>query len=474
MTLRSQTLELQRQRSTRGSTFIIVLWVAFGLVSIALYFASSTGYELRATENRVSGLGADQAIEGAIRYVNYVLSMQIQDGSNGVAPDVTTYQSEAVAVGDAHFWLIGRDTNTPSGPGQIAFGLVDEAAKININSASSNVLAALVYELPQANQDIATAILDWRDTNGGAMYQTYYATRQPQPYVSKSGPFETIDEMRLLYGGEMTTLVGEDANRNGILDPGENDLNHDGQLEPGLLEYATVYSREPNTQTNGDARVNISVVRGTTGPLPTLLQTALGQTRAAQVLLALGLQSAGPVGPSQNPGVINTRTFASPLAFFRASGMTVDEFAKIADNITVTNGSYIVGRVNINTATAEVLGALPGLNTNPDQAQTLITYRQTNPDKLATVAWVIEALGSKNTSVEQALEAADCITTRSYQYSADIAALGANGRGYRRVRVVFDTTSGAPKIIYRQDLTHLGWALGKETRQTWLNANHNS
>jgi hypothetical protein len=33
---------------------------------------------------------------------------------------------------------------------------------------------------------------------------------------------------------------------------------------------------------------------------------------------------------------------------------------------------------------------------------------------------------------------------------------------------VFDTSSGSPVIIYRQDLTHLGWALGTDVRQTWL------
>jgi hypothetical protein len=30
------------------------------------------------------------------------------------------------------------------------------------------------------------------------------------------------------------------------------------------------------------------------------------------------------------------------------------------------------------------------------------------------------------------------------------------------VRFVFETLSGLPRIIYRQDLTHLGWALGRD------------
>jgi type II secretory pathway component PulK len=148
--------------------------------------------------------------------------------------------------------------------------------------------------------------------------------------------------------------------------------------------------------------------------------------------------------------------------------MTSDEFAKITNQITVTNGAYIYGRVNVNTANAAVLGALPGLNLNPDTAQTLISYRQTNPDKLTSIGWVVDALGQNNTAALQALQAEDCLTTQSYQVSADVAALGPNGRGYRRVRFVIDTSDGTPKVIYRQDLTHLGWALGKQTRDTWV------
>ena len=58
----------------RGSVLVIVLWIAFGLVSLALYFANSMNFELRASDNRVSAMAADQAIEGAVRYLNYLLT----------------------------------------------------------------------------------------------------------------------------------------------------------------------------------------------------------------------------------------------------------------------------------------------------------------------------------------------------------------------------------------------------------------
>ena len=266
----------------------------------------------------------------------------------------------------------------------------------------------------------------------------------------------------------MQSLVGDDINRNGILDPNENDENHNGQVDPGILEYVTVFSREPNLRTNGQPRINIRTVTGTTGDLQTLMQQTFGSSRH-QILSSLGLQTAG--GPGRGRGgspVVATATFRSLIQFYRLSKMTSDEFAKIANELTLTNGSYIVGRVNINTASDKVLGSLPGLNTNPDLAQTILAYRQANPDKLNSIAWLVDALGSGNTSVLDTLQTTDCITTSTYQITADVAALGPNHRGYRRARFVFDTSDGTPKVVYRQDLTHLGWALGKETREQWL------
>jgi len=480
-----QTAALQNgsaPRSERGSAFIIVLWIAFGLVSICLYFASSMTMELRASDNRVAGAASAQAIEGAVRYVNNLLAYQCSYGSNGVIPDPTTYACEAVAVGDAHYWIIGRDTNTTTtttasalGGNFVSFGLIDEGSKLNLNTASSNILYNLLQLLPNASQDLPGAIVDWRNTNASGTYQTFYST-QIQPYQNKGASFETVDELRLVYGGDMNTLFGEDLNRNGVLDPNETDQNHNGTLDPGILEYVTVYSKEPNTRTNGQAKINIRTITGSTGPLPDLLNTALGSTRASQILINLGLLNTGPAGGANPRGGGNrpggapptaTATFTSPLQFFRTSRMTVDEFAKIANDITVTNDAYVEGRVNVNTASANVLASLPGLSTDANLAQTLVTYRQSNPDKLGSIAWIVDALGQNNTSALTALQATDSITAQSFQFSADIAAIGPNGRGYRRIRFVFDTSTGTPQIIYRRDLTGLGWALGKEVRDTW-------
>ena len=70
-----------------------------------------------------------------------------------------------------------------------------------------------------------------------------------------------------------------------------------------------------------------------------------------------------------------------------------------------------------------------------------------------------------SSDLTNALQAAPYLTSRSYQFTADIAALGHHGRGYQRVKYIFDTSEGAPRIVHRQDLTRLGWALGEDARE---------
>ena len=152
--------------------------------------------------------------------------------------------------------------------------------------------------------------------------------------------------------------------------------------------------------------------------------------------------------------------------------MSSADFAKIYDDVTTSTNAYLRGRVNVNTADADVLTALlmgVGLdhNTASGTAQSLITYRQQNPNNLGSVAWLIDAFGTTSSAIN-ALAGGDYVTTHSFQFTADIAAVGPFGRGYRRVKFIFDTSDGTPIIIYRQDLSRLGWALGEKARETWV------
>jgi hypothetical protein len=156
-----------------------------------------------------------------------------------------------------------------------------------------------------------------------------------------------------------------------------------------------------------------------------------------------------------------TVTFSSLLQFYIRSGMTADEFAQIEGQITTATGRYIIGMVNVNTASEAVLACIPGIST--DKASALVAYRQSNPSLLPSIAWVSQVLDQRS-----AIRAGPYLTARTYQFTADIAAVGHYGRGYRRVKYIFDTSQGTPRILYRQDLSHFGWALGKNARQALL------
>ena len=433
-------------QAPRGSVLVIVLWIAFGLVSIALYFADSMSSELRASDNRVCGLAADQAIEGAARYISYVLA---NSATNGAVPALTEYRAEAVPVGDAHFWIIGRNpTATPST--EPYFGLIDEGSKLNLNYARTNALA----DLPNMTLDFATAIVDWRNTNGAGIYGLNYAQLG---YADKSAPFETVDELRLVYGSSIDLLVGEDVNRNGVLDENETDENRNGQVDPGIFEYVTVFTREPNFHSDGTMLTNVN----DQAAFGALLRSQVGSSRANQILSRFVTRSMGPGGRP----ITRTVTVNNLLQFYLRSGMTSDEFAKIANDVTASSQAYVYGRVNVNSASAAVLACLRGMDS--DVAQQLVSYRQANPSRLTSIAWIVDALGAGNTAI-QSLAQGDYVTTHSYQFTADIAALGPYGRGYRRSRFVFDLSGGTVQMVYRQDLSRLGWALGKNVRDTWV------
>jgi type II secretory pathway component PulK len=438
------------RRVERGSVLIIVLWITIGLVGITLYFANSMTLELRASDNRVNGLAADQAIEGAARYVGYALANY---ATNGTIPTNAQFTCENVPIGDSHFWIIGRDNSGAVPSTEPTFGLIDEGSKLNLNRANTNMLTYL----PNMTTDLAGAILDWRSTNGSGDYALNYATLG---YDDKNAPFESVDELRLVYGMTIDVLAGDDINRNGVLDANEKSSTGGTTPNFGLLEYTTVYSREPNFHSDGSSMTNVNTA--SEEDLSEAFQTAGVETSLATTIY----RSIHPPAPRPANPCASTFDFCDRCL---NAGMSADDFAKIYNNVTTTTNLYTYGRVNVNTAGETVLTALfMGANIDQDTAdgaaQSLISYRQQNPGTLTSPAWIVTALG--NNSVVTNLVTHDWITTRSFQYTADIAAVGPLGRGYRRVKFIFDITDGTPKILYRQDLSRLGWALGEKARET--------
>ncbi len=403
----------------RGTALIVVMWSLFALVAMALAFGHGQAVAYRETDARIAAAQARMAIDGAAAYLETALATPEAPGR---LPARGAVEVEDVPVGDARFWILGRaDTGLASD--RPVFGLVDEASRINLNTATRTMLEAL----PGMTPELAAAVLEWR-TPGLAADATAYLFRDP-PYLAKGAPFESVEELMLVEGFDLELLFGADRNRNGAVDSWES-----GMPPPALADLLTVVSYERNAQADGSARVNLNAQAPM---LVAALAEPLGEARAQAVVQALRADPA---------------PLESVLEAFHRGGFTADEFTRVEDLLTVSDEPLVRGRVNVHTASGIALAVLPGLDT--DLASRLVAAR--SADGPPTLAWAAEVLGP-----EASRRAGPHLTARSFQVSADIVATGREGRGYQRRRIIFDTATGTPRRIYHQDLTALGWALGE-------------
>jgi DNA uptake protein ComE-like DNA-binding protein len=455
------------------------------LTGLAIILSFTMRVEVEISGNNLSQAQADAVELGAEQFVMYNVDPANPDwqGEPTYITNPANVNCEARPVGGGYFWIM-----TPSlapyadTQDQPLFGITDECGKLNLNTATATMLGNLPGMINGANSSIPASIVAWRGNgkpvaSGGSptaastsQDQQYYATFQ-SPYVVKNAAFESVDELMMVKGivpdpgtqlgtvlNSVDPLYGNDTNHNGVLDDSEQNGTGGNQLsadQPGALGFApcvTVYSMEPNVDYFGNAQVNVNTA--STSQLTTALQGALAGSRLSAVLSAI--QRGKP--------------FSSILDFYTRSTMTVTEFTAVSPLVTTkasttttttggttTTSSGTPGLINICTAPEAVLACLPGL-TDTD-AQTLIAARESAADP-TTVAWAATALTPAQTAL-----IAPVITARSFQYSADIIAVSGDGRSFKRVRIVVDTQSGVPTILYRKDLTNLGWPLDPSIRE---------
>jgi type II secretory pathway component PulK len=169
------------------------------------------------------------------------------------------------------------------------YGLADEAGKINVNAllqldgGKGDAGYTMLMDLPNMTDDVANAIIDWvspGDTprSNGAK-EEYYSSLTP-PYHCKNGPLDSLEELLLVRGVTPQLLFGNDKNRNGVLDADEDDGT--GAVDLGWSAFLTVYSREPNSDSQGNARIyiNDADVNG----MGEKLTTVLGQDMANYII----------------------------------------------------------------------------------------------------------------------------------------------------------------------------------------------
>lgn len=446
-----------RQRTTvaarrrRGAIFVTALGIVIILSGLVLVFCQDMRTEALASGNRLSYAQADAIEQGAEKWV-----LAQCESYPGDALTITETPAEALQVGTGYFWILAPNPNSDA---QYWFGITDEAGKLNINTATSNQL----INLPGMDQDSADSIVNWASTAGtGAGMDSSDYNGLPEPYDAKHAKFETVEELLLIDNQDHSMvnsamLFGMDQNRDGVVSdaernnpPQNNNTNAASTQDPingfnrGIFNYLTCYSIEPNTTINGGSRINVNSTN--TQPLLQYLTKTIGSSRATAIMARI------------EPALRRARgrpVFTSIGSFYQISGMTSDEFSQVADKLTTSSKKTLTGMVNVNTAPAEVLMCLPGMQQSDAEALVAARSTQANPG----IGWIFQAI-----SPQTAVNLTKYITARSFFYSADIVAVSGDGRSFKRVRIVVDARQTPAKIVYRRDLTDLGWPLPAEIR----------
>jgi DNA uptake protein ComE-like DNA-binding protein len=468
----------------RGLALVVVLWVMVLLSFLCVSFARDMTLEMDSANYFVDDIQAGLAAASAVAKARVALASYLPDPSDPSAGSLlndagqwrrvmltgdTSALLAAVAatpVGkqpQACYYLMGRPLGQSAvtgelgllsgGEEEVVFGLIDEAAKLNVNTAPAESLA----KLPGMTEDLAEAIVDFRDTDSDPQAygaeDEYYGSLDP-PYRAKNAPFESLEELLLVKGVTPTVLYGEDTNQNGVLDPWE-DTNQDRQLDRGLAAYVTVYSTEPNVNSQGTARVNLNTA--TREEIRQALAQGMSSDLVNQVLAQLfpsgGGGGGGGGGGSGAAGRTQVQSMAELLQQVPALLLAENRKAlgSLLDVATVSQQTMLPGLVNVNTAPPEVLAALPGLD--EEVAQSIDGYRKQGGGDFSSVTWLLDIDG---VGTGRFLQLLPSITARSFQYRVDALGVCGSRNVFRRFSVVLDRSRPDVPAIAWRDVTDWG------------------
>ncbi len=394
----------------RGSTLILVLW-AVGITTlivlslqVSAYRQSSAGYEAM---GRVRARWAARAgVEACVAYIAW--EVENQDSTDPVTLKATL---EDLSDSEDEFERSSyRITHIEEG--EVLVGPDDAHGRINVNLMTEEQW----MQLDGMTEDVVMAILDWIDADdnprdGGAEAGSYQQLFPP--YEPRNKPFRSLIELELVHNMDSEYLRGEDWNLNGTLDPNEDDGdlswppdNEDGYLDAGWSALLTATSRDGGFGPSGQEKINLAQTDDQTA-MERLGVTIL-QAQALRAFAANGDNSLGGLITTDlstigSRGTSETGENAETLG---AADLTDEQLRFILAESTMGGISqYIPGKVNLNTASREVLELLPDMTST--LADQIFYMRQSNARGIESVMDLLEIPGVDEQRLESLVEHVD-------------------------------------------------------------------
>ncbi|MEZ6057860.1 MAG: type II secretion system protein GspK [Planctomycetaceae bacterium] len=446
--------------SPRKGTALLVVLVVIVLLSLVTYtFTQTMIVEANASLHYAHDAQARELANSGVDYVAALLTPYQYDEPFNSWHDPSMFAGVMVvdasqAEGIGRFTVIAPLESDSMYRG-VRYGLTNQSSLININTIvnedlDEETMRWRLMVLPNMTEDVADAILDWVDKDTeqrsyGAEDDSYLTLGML--YGPANGPLESIDQLLLVVGVTPELLYGEDVNRNGILDPNEDDGetslpydNADGILDLGWSAFLTVHSRESNLGLTGETKLDVNQglltelydsielafdaetalfitayrANGATNvdPLPESSVNSgntTGDTTTDEILnnLAQGLVKSVLQDPSQSSvtrGGLDLSKGATVEidSLFELIGAEVDvvldgqpttlvspftadsqSLQFLYDNFTTNSSTAIDGRININEARYETLMSIPWMT--EELASAILSARPITADGTADI-----------------------------------------------------------------------------------------
>jgi len=527
----ARTCHRPATRHRRGTALIIVLVVIVLMTLGAYTFSELMIIERQATDRygreAAARAFADSGVELAAAWVGTPAD------ETGI-PENLYHNPElfgGVIVQDSEedhtrgrFSLLAPVASDETGT-QIRLGLIDESSRLNLNAILSFGLdetqtREMLMYLPDMTEEIADSILDWIDDDDEPRLYGAESDAYLPDYSAKNGPLESIDELLSVVGVTPDLLYGEDTNRNGLLDPNEDDGdatapfdNADGTLNAGWASYLTLHSRESNLRSDGSAKIDINqslltelydqleeefgteiatfitayrlagstniekIDDGdTTGDVLTDEELQSGAQAVAGSLFGGGDGTVTRGGLDLSKGASyqfyslydlidaeveveidkTQTTLTSPWT--SNPGDLTENLPALFDSFSLSDAEFIDGRINVNQAPYEVLLGLPDMP--PELAGQIVDNGLMASDGALATDITRQTTGwllINGLTDQLTLRKLDrYLTVRGNVYRAISVGHFDQGGPLVRVEAVVDGTLDPPRVIFQRDLTHLG------------------
>lgn len=488
-----------RNQPRRRASVLLVVLVVIVLLALGAYTFSETMIsEFEAVTMHGRKVESRVLADSGVQFTAAMLQQRFDFSGEGVFDnpsrfqDVLLTQSEATR-GRGRFSVISPLDSRDSSQG-IRFGVTDESSKLNLNALVQRILVdrvdeekarAILLELPGMTVEIADATLDWMDPDDlprqyGA--ETEYYSRLSPAYAAKNGPLESLDELLRVRGVTPELLDGKDTNRNGIVDPHEDDVIYSAKGvarkpvgERGWRALLTVHSRESNVRSDGRRKININ--QPSLEKLFEEVSLEFGDDLANFVVAmrekAQTAAEAAPEGPPRDGVYIESIYDLIGAAFAKdgdtpawESPWTTDPsdmrkyLPAVLDSLTTRHGLSREGRININLAPRAVLLGIPGIDQSLADVIMAAQLWQTSGAPVdgkvnlrGTTAWL---LIEGHVDVAKMRQLDRYITARGDVFSGQIIGYFDAGETITRLETVIDATYEVPRVVSLQDLTNLG------------------